>query len=194
MATLPFNRWTGTAQFYAQDAEGKVFLAIQGPNNAGKLIMVQGGVAKDITAEVVPDGAPAPVGQPAIDCVPQLGLWFTGNQEVAVNLTPPRYKVAHYKPFPSVTDPRTDTLVAQNAKQADQIASLVVQVAQLGQQNSQQAQQMTILQQQIAAQTNRMNEIETALANAGQGGGALTPAQAAALDWLMRYKQVLSEA
>src|SRR5438477_5301434 len=100
MATLPFDRYTGTEQPCAVDADGTVFFAFQGPNNTGRLVMISHGAATDITDLVVPAAAPRPLGRPNLDTsATHLGLWFIGNQEVAANITPPRYKVPQFKPF-----------------------------------------------------------------------------------------------
>src|SRR5262245_51526421 len=100
MTSLPFDRYTGAETFCATDHDGKQFYAFQGPNNTGKLVMVENGVAKDITPAHI-------LGRPSLEVNPLVGLWLIGNQEVPANVTPPRYPVAEYTPWPMPSAPDT---------------------------------------------------------------------------------------
>lgn len=94
MTTLPCNRYTGAECFSAVDAGGKQFLAFQGPNNTGKLVLIAGGVATDITPA-------ATTGRPSLEVNPHAGLYFIGNQETPANEPPTRTPVPQYTPWPA---------------------------------------------------------------------------------------------
>lgn len=87
------TRYTGASTHATQDASGAIFMAFQKQDNAGGLIVIRDGVAREIVL------SPKIAGRPSLDCNPLVGLWVVGNQETDTRHVPQRIAVPEYVPF-----------------------------------------------------------------------------------------------